>query len=175
MHRSTAILATVLLLAAAPAASAADGKHFDEVKLKLRNGATVARTPLDENGRARFTNVPPGEYELVLSDRTGRSVALGDVDGDGRADIVAPRDAASGQATGKRQHKPMVFLVDWSTGRVQGGFDSPAAAQQAAQRLRESPARASAVAVDAGSQPGTIEIQSWSWGVSQTGSYGSGR
>ncbi|MBP1612441.1 MAG: hypothetical protein H6Q01_1104, partial [Acidobacteria bacterium] len=27
--------------------------------------------------------------------------------------LVAPRDAASGMASGKRQHRPMVFLVDW--------------------------------------------------------------
>jgi len=89
--------------------------------------------------------------------------------------LVAPRDAASGMASGKRQHRPMVFLVDWSTGRVQGGFASPSAAQEAAQRLRESPSRACAVSIDADSQPGTIEVQSWSWGETQPGTYSSTR
>lgn len=35
-----------------------------------------------------------------------RTAPAGDVDGDG-ADIVSPRDPATGLATGKRQHKPM--------------------------------------------------------------------
>lgn len=45
----------------------------------------------------------------------GVQVATGDLDGDGRADVVAnsdvksPRDAASGLPTGKRQHKPLML------------------------------------------------------------------
>lgn len=39
----------------------------------------------------------------------GVRVAAGDVDGDGRAAVVSPRDAASGLATGKRMHKPVTF------------------------------------------------------------------
>jgi hypothetical protein len=39
----------------------------------------------------------------------GVKVAAGDLDGDGRAELVAPRDAASGLPTGKRQHKPLSF------------------------------------------------------------------
>jgi len=60
-------------------------------------------------------------------------VAAGDLDGDGRADeaflkldcaggvlksaairtVNAPRDASSGMATGKRQHKPVTFVKEW--------------------------------------------------------------
>lgn len=36
-------------------------------------------------------------------------VATGDLDGDGRADIASPRDAASGMPTGKRQHGEVKF------------------------------------------------------------------
>jgi hypothetical protein len=47
-------------------------------------------------------------------------VAAGDVNGDGKADaatpsssdVKAPRDAASGMATGKRQHQPVTLKKD---------------------------------------------------------------
>ncbi len=31
----------------------------------------------------------------------------------GSANVSAPRDAASGQASGKRQHKPIKFIKEW--------------------------------------------------------------
>ncbi len=54
----------------------------------------------------------------------GVQVAAGDVDGDGRADAVSPRDAASGLATGKRMHKPVTFQTPRETGSltIQGKF-----------------------------------------------------
>jgi hypothetical protein len=76
------------------------------------------------------------------SDAKPSQVAVGDVNGDGRADVAvssknsahateaaastssssnvqAPRDAASGQASGKRQHQPMTIMksVDKATPR----------------------------------------------------------
>ena len=48
----------------------------------------------------------------------GVQVAAGDVDGDGRADVVPPRDAASGLATGKRMHKPVTFPTPRDRGSV---------------------------------------------------------
>ncbi len=83
--------------------------------------------------------------------------------------IVSPRDSASGLPTGKRMHKPMVFIVDWS-GKVQGGLSSEAEATRAAQQLPPSAAGRCAVQIDADVSPGTIEIQSYSWGMSQSGS-----
>lgn len=51
-------------------------------------------------------------------------VAAGDVDGDGRADVASPRDAASGLPTGKRQHKPMMLTAPLAKGSltVRGKF-----------------------------------------------------
>ena len=46
---------------------------------------------------------------------TGRSVLVtGDLDGDGIAEhqVTAPRDAATGLATGKRMHKPFIVVYD---------------------------------------------------------------
>ncbi len=46
-------------------------------------------------------------------DTASSSVAAGDVNGDGRADIVSPRDAASGLPTGKRQHGSVTITKEW--------------------------------------------------------------
>ena len=64
-------------------------------------------------------------------------VAAGDLDGDGRADdailkltcvgeglkqahyILSPRDAATGQASGKRMHKPVTFVKEWGAATPQ--------------------------------------------------------
>jgi len=41
-------------------------------------------------------------------DWQAQRVATGDVNGDGKASVNAPRDAATGMASGKRQHKPLL-------------------------------------------------------------------
>jgi hypothetical protein len=64
-------------------------------------------------------------------------VAAGDLDGDGRADeaihklscdggalkeahyIISPRDLATGQASGKRMHKPVTFVKEWGAASPQ--------------------------------------------------------
>jgi hypothetical protein len=190
-------------------AQGADGKHIARAVLQARTGATVASAQADSSGHLRFTNVPPGDYKLVLTNADGRSVTVGDLDGDGQSDIVvqgaspssgggaggagkvnvqdlsftkrqtqgasfgekaavvSPRDSASGQATGKRQHKPYACLVDWD-GTIKGGFVSEAAAQAEGQKLPDNTSGRCAVKVLVEAQPGTIEVQSWSWGASKT-------
>lgn len=181
---------------------AANGKHIAKATLQNRSGATVSSAQPDANGGFRFSNLPPGEYRLVLTNEDGRSVTVADLDGDGQADLVveappgggagkvnvqdismtkrqtqgasfgekvsssAPRDAASGQATGKRQHKPYACLVDWD-GTVKGGFHSETAAQAEGQRLPDNAGGRCAIRVVVEAQPGTIEVSSWSWGSSK--------
>jgi len=41
-------------------------------------------------------------------DWQAQRVATGDVNGDGKSSVTAPRDAATGMASGKRQHKPLL-------------------------------------------------------------------
>jgi len=219
---------------------AAQGQHIARATLLSRTGATVVVADADASGKVRFTNVPPGEYRVQLTNGEGRTVTIGDLDGDGSPDLVvgggsgkvsvqdlsmtrgtttahgggpnapgnptqplgkvsvqdlsitkktqgatvgekatggpvpmggisSPRDAASGLPTGKRMHKPLACLVDWS-GQVQGGFHSEMDAQAAGQRLPTSPAGRCFGEVSLGPQPSTHEIQSYSWGLSQTGS-----
>jgi hypothetical protein len=189
--------------------------HFKGAALVSKTGATVARAEADAKGHVTFTGVKPGEYKVILTNAAGRSVTVGDLDGDGVLDVViaaptppaavalrelpsrpatgkasvsdlnvmksapasheikSPRDSASGLPTGKRMHKPMVFLVDWS-GKVQGGLSSEAEATRAAQQQPPSGAGRCAVQIDADVSPGTIEIQSYSWGLSQAGTSASG-
>ena len=84
--------------------------------------------------------------------------------------IVSPRDHASGQASGKRMHKPFACLVDWD-GTIKGGFSSETVAQAEGQRLPDNANGRCAIKVVVDAQPGTIEIQSWSWGMSQAGKH----
>lgn len=78
---------------------------------------------------------PPNEFAVEASEAGSPGatryfqVAAGDLNGDGRADAavlkvqcdggqvsqawLAPRDRATGQATGKRQHKPMTMVTAW--------------------------------------------------------------
>lgn len=198
---------------------AAQGKHIARAVLQAKTGATVASVQADGSGRVRFTNVPPGEYKLVLTNAEGRSVSVGDLDGDGTNDIViagtnvdrpptgtftdapakdaakqpasglsagkvnvqdisitkrttpaggsvvSPRDAASGLPTGRRMHKPYACLVDWD-GSIKGGFQSERIAQAAGEQLPENANGRCAIKVLVDEQPGTIEILSFSWGVS---------
>lgn len=237
MNRYAVVVAA---MAAGTLMQAAQGQHIARATLQSRTGATVAVADADASGKVKFTNVPAGEYRVQLTNGEGRTVTIGDLDGDGSPDLVvgggsgkvpvqdlsmtrgtttahgggpnapgsptqplgkvsvqdlsvtkktqgatvgekntgglvpmggisSPRDAASGLPTGKRMHKPLACLVDWS-GQVQGGFHSELDAQAAGQRLAASPAGRCVVKVVLEPQPGSIEIQSYSWGLSQTGS-----
>lgn len=88
--------------------------------------------PTDDWQRVSITKVAASASPLYLW------VAAGDLDGDGAADeavvkldcdkgalvrssyqIVSPRDAASGQASGKRMHKPVTITKEWGAASPQ--------------------------------------------------------
>jgi hypothetical protein len=205
----TAIAPALLFFGLALVASPAESVHIKRATLQSKGGATVASAEADSSGRVTFRGVKPGEYKVVLTNAAGRSVTVGDLDGDGALDIwivdstgpttdvksprdvatgqasgkrqaivggalpggavISAREAGSGMATGKRQHKPINFVMEWS-GTVKGGFASELDATRAGQRMPPSPAGCCAVKITADATPGTIEIQSYSWGLSQSGS-----
>ncbi len=228
MNRSITLTAALLLGMASQASAAMDkiamGKHIAKAVLVARSGAMVATATPDASGRCVFRNVPEGEYKVVLTNGEGRSVTIGDLDGDGAPDLVvvgsgggagkatmsdlsvtkqtqgavvsprdpasgqatgkrtalggalpggqvvsasvsSPRDAATGQATGKRQHKPVTCVVGWD-GTVKG-FASEASARSATSATAPS---SGGVGVKVHCPtPGTVEVLSWSWGMSQSG------
>lgn len=57
-------------------------------------GSTVASSTFDPSGRCTFSQVPPGEYKVVLTSEGGRTVTLGDLDGDGRPDLYVAAQPA---------------------------------------------------------------------------------
>lgn len=68
-------------------------------------------------GKVAISDSASSTYSQVKREKGGKdaassSVAAGDVDGDGQADVVSPRDAASGLPTGKRQHGPVTIIKD---------------------------------------------------------------
>ena len=68
------------------------------VNLGRKPGEQVQKTIYpDANGNFEFTNLAPGKYTLKL------------VRAEQAASVVSPRDAASGQATGKRMHQPVAI------------------------------------------------------------------
>lgn len=92
--------------------------------------------PLNENStEITLQDLPPGNYKFTIKQRNGApvegsgqvtiNVQAADVDGDGAAEtrktlvlphvlessgnVKSPRDVATGQSSGKRQHQPITF------------------------------------------------------------------
>jgi hypothetical protein len=73
---------------------------------------------LTENSDGSFTaeNIPAGTYEVTYKAKQGKTGST--KRGDGSVTIafegvVSPRDVATGQSSGKRQHSPIRITKDW--------------------------------------------------------------
>jgi len=114
MKRSYAVAGALML---GLSLQAAEGKHIARATLQTRAGATVASAQADPNGCVRFTNVPPGEYQVLITSADGRSVTLADLDGDGRADIVIEGRGAAGTTLSTGAGAGKVSVQDLSVTR----------------------------------------------------------
>ncbi len=150
---------------------AAQGVHIKVVSLQ---GKTLAQGDLSPSSASTtFSNLPPGEVKFEVSNGAGKTIVIsGDLDGDGSSDcVVSPRDPASGQATGKRQHKPVTFVKEWSsTGKtIACVSDADAKTKfQTAVSGGKSKEDVYVWKVTCADGACTIEVLSYSWGVSNS-------
>ncbi|MFZ1375509.1 MAG: carboxypeptidase regulatory-like domain-containing protein [Geothrix sp.] len=123
MKRSYAVASALML---GLILQAAEGKHIAKAVLQTRAGATVASAQADSNGCVRFTNVPPGDYQLVVTSPDGRSVTLADLDGDGHSDISIQGHGAAGTSLSTGGGAGKVSVQDLSVTRSTAPGAAPA-------------------------------------------------
>lgn len=97
-----------LLLGAISVASTA--LAASDYYLKIDGGKGGARIVKCPNGTCTVTDLAVGEYSVSVCLADGKAPPA---DAAASHSVVAPRDAASGQATGKRQHQPVRIVKEW--------------------------------------------------------------
>jgi hypothetical protein len=130
-----------------------------EYRLVLTNedGKSVTLSDLDGDGQPDLV-VTGGGLSAGKVSMQDLSVMKGQAPSGATSDVQSPRDVATGQATGKRQHKPYACVVDWS-GPVQGGFSSEAEARSVGKAMPPSPAGRCIVQVSVDSEAGKIGVR----------------
>ena len=100
-----ALCAALLLPAVASAAT--------DMFLQIKGVKGETRVVACPNGACVVTGLAPGKYSVLVCDAQGAviptDIAL-------EYTVVSPRDAASGQASGKRMHKPITITKEWGRG-----------------------------------------------------------
>jgi hypothetical protein len=163
------------------------------LEIKDIKGKIVSRCEVSKDGSFSCPALPAGEYTAMLSWSWGVSnQGSSSTPSSERRGIVSyteprmycpskvsfeynvksPRDVATGQSSGKRTHKPIRIVKEWD-----------AASPQLAKQLEKSSPKMDlctfSVDQDCDGITGTfaghgtggkIEIESWSWGVSNSGS-----
>ena len=89
-----------------PAFASAATDMFLQIK-GVKGEARVVACP---GGACVVTDLGPGKYSVLVCDAQGRVIPT-DIALD--YTVVSPRDAASGQASGKRMHKPLMLTKEW--------------------------------------------------------------
>ena len=92
------------------ASDASAGRSADVyVKVQPVKGQQRVIRCLD--GMCTIGNLAPGKYMVSLCDASGTDVAA---EAAMTYSVISPRDAASGMASGKRQHSPMTITKEWN-------------------------------------------------------------
>ena len=100
---------SLLAFAACAFASTAFAAHNDYVKIEGAKGA--ARIVDCSSGTCTVANLAPGDYTVTACTADGKAL---DAKAAASHEIKSPRDLATGQASGKRMHKPVTITKEWS-------------------------------------------------------------
>lgn len=104
------LIRSILLVGAMLVASSAFAAHSDMfLQIKAVNG--VSRVVPCPDGACTVADLAPGEYTVSVCTADGKALPAEEM---AKHTITSPRDPASGQATGKRQHKPISVTKEWS-------------------------------------------------------------
>ena len=103
LFRSLLLLSTLSIASTAFAAS--------DSYLKIESSKGEKRVVRCADGACTVSDLAPGDYTVTCCTADGKALT-------GSAavshEIKSPRDLASGQATGKRMHKPFTVTKEWS-------------------------------------------------------------
>lgn len=75
-----------------------------DITIKNLDTKKTFKTKVKKNGKFSFKKLKPGKYTMTLTYK-GKSMTIGKK----RGEELTVRDAASGMASGKRQHKPLTI------------------------------------------------------------------
>ena len=93
-------------IAFASTAFAAQSDYF----LKIE-GKGTSRIVDCSSGACTVSNLAPGDYTVTACTKDGKPL---DAQAAANHEIKSPRDLATGQASGKRMHKPITITKEWS-------------------------------------------------------------
>lgn len=116
------LLRSLLVLSAFVCAATAFAAHSDYY-LKIEGGKGDRRVVPCPNGECTLTDLAPGDYTLTACTQDGKPL---DAESAATYEIKSPRDVATGQSSGKRQHKPISITKEWSTSSPVLKFTVPA-------------------------------------------------
>jgi hypothetical protein len=106
----TAVIRLLFLVGAMSIASSAFAALNMYLKFEHGRGGPKKIVHCPE-GTCTVSDLAPGDYTVSVCTKEGGAVSS---DEQASHTITSPRDPASGQATGKRQHKPHMIVKEWS-------------------------------------------------------------
>ena len=105
MHELKARLTIILLATMLPLAASAAVDMF----LQIRDAKGVARVVPCPAGACLVDGLAPGKYSVLVCDAQGKVIPTTTRL---EYDVRSPRDVATGQASGKRMHKPLSITME---------------------------------------------------------------
>lgn len=111
------LIRSILLVGAmlvASSAFAAENMYLTIEKVKGGGKKVVLCT----NGACTVSDLAPGEYTVSVCSADGKALT----DDSAKSAVISPRDVATGQSTGKRQHGAVRITKEWSASSPQLGI-----------------------------------------------------